>query len=152
MYWHSKVSTSRLTAFNISGLIDMYFAQNHQLLEKSDVKLTSFCNFHFNCLQLTSLCRKILFKPAVKRLTSRRLTESCENDNVLWSHYASSLQWDSNSHKNNPVRKATSKKQLLFNIHPPVSPKSIFELTGVFHMLFHRHDNFTVITIVKKQE
>jgi len=36
--------------------------------------------------------------------------------------------------------------------HPSVSPKSVFELTGVFHRLFHRHDNFIVIITVKKQE
>lgn len=42
-----QMSTPRLTAFSILVFIYIYFAKIHQLLEKSDVKLTSFCNFHF---------------------------------------------------------------------------------------------------------
>lgn len=115
-----QVSTFRLTAFNNLVLIYIYFAQNHQLLEKSDVKLTSFCNFHFNFPQLTSLSRKILFKSAVKNLTSGRLTKACENDNVLWSHYATSLQWDSISHKNKSSEKVNQQENTSVQ-HPSIS-------------------------------
>lgn len=72
------------------------------------------------------------------------MTMSC--DNIVLSGNS-----ETPTHKNILLRKSISKK-LLFNIHPSVSPKSIFEHTDVFHRLFHRYDTFTVIIIVKKKK
>lgn len=139
IYWHSKwaLPGSQLSVFWFSSTFIL-----QRFISFWRNQMWNWLPFVIFTLSSANFPRQKHLKSAVKRLTSR-LTGACEND-VLWSHYATSSQWDSISHKNTLLRKSVGKKRLLFNTYPPVSPKSIFELTGIFHRLLPRqlHCNY----------